>query len=212
MKQSKSKTEKLTDYGTGHSLHPKLVEYYFSQFGAVEKVLDLGCGIGDLGRWKPEASIEVYGLDIDQRAVKQAKEYEKAQVYDLESGNLPFDDEYFDAVLAKDILEHLRKPWELLSEIYRVLKVDKIVYASVPMARPKVVWGDYTHVRGFTRAALTTMFKNQGFEICTVEKWGGIPLGGKLGIVKKVPILLRFPIFDYFFASSWGIKGRKPDE
>ena len=197
-------------YFSGRSLDPGLVTYYYKAFGNVERVLDIGCGLGCMGRLKPDPAIEVYGLDIDEEAIAKAKECEIAQVWDLESGRLPFDDDYFDAVLAKDILEHLQKPWVLLEEIYRVLRSDGIIIASVPMAKPKVVWNDYTHIRGFTPKALRVMFEDYGFEVLHINKMGGILLAGKLRLVRWIPLILRVPPFDYFFGSSFEIRARKP--
>lgn len=199
-------------YFSGQSLDPGLVTHYYKSFGNVQTVLDIGCGLGCMGRLKPDPAIEVYGLDIDEKAITKAKEYEIAQVWDLESGHLPFDDDYFDAVLAKDILEHLQRPWVLLEEIYRVLRSDGIIIASVPVAKPKAVWNDYTHFRGFTPKALRMMFEDYGFEVFRINRMGGIPLVGRLHLVRWIPLILKFPPFNYFFGSSFEIKARKPKD
>ncbi|MCK4793860.1 MAG: class I SAM-dependent methyltransferase, partial [Desulfobacteraceae bacterium] len=153
-KTGKSNLQRKRKYFSRRVLHPTLVAYYYHHFGHVRRVLDLGCGLGCMGRLKPDSTIEVYGLDIDEGAVAEAAQYENAQVWDLEAQRLPFDGEYFDAVLAKDILEHLQAPWVLVTEIYRTLRPGGIVIASVAMAKPKIVWNDYTHIRGFTSNAL----------------------------------------------------------
>jgi 2-polyprenyl-3-methyl-5-hydroxy-6-metoxy-1,4-benzoquinol methylase len=62
-------------------------------------------------------------------------------------------------VVAKDILEHLTKPWLVLKEVRRVLKPEGIVLASVICYRGRRVWDDYTHVRGFTLRSLQRMFE-----------------------------------------------------
>lgn len=196
-------------YFSRRVLDPTLVAYYYHHFGPVKKVLDLGCGLGCLGRLKPDAFIEVYGLDSDEVAIAKAKEFEYAQVLDLETSTLPFDEEYFDAVLAKDILEHLQKPWIVVGEIYRVLRPGGVVIASVPMAKPKVVWNDYTHVRGFTRDTLRIMFEDSGFEVVHIKKMGGVPLAGRLHLIRWIPLILKFPLFDLAFGKSWQIKARK---
>lgn len=190
-------------------LHPDLVAYYYQHFGGVSKVLDLGCGLGCLGRLKPDPDIEVYGLDIDEGAVAVAAQYEDAQTFDLENQRLPFEDEYFDAILAKDILEHLQAPWELVAEIYRILKPGGTVIATAAMAKPRIVWDDYTHIRGYTNHALRMLFEDNAFKVIHIRKKGGIPLAGKLHFVKWTHILLRFPPLDYFFGTSVEIKARR---
>jgi SAM-dependent methyltransferase len=47
---------------------------------------------------------------------------------------LPFDDASFDAVVAGELLEHLRFPDELVSEIRRVLCSGGVLVGSVPNA------------------------------------------------------------------------------
>ena len=199
-------------YFSRRVLDSTLVAYYYHHFGHVRRVLDLGCGLGCLGRLKPEPAIEVYGLDIDEGAVAKATQYENARVWNLETQQLPLDGEYFDAVLAKDILEHLQAPWVLAAEIYRVLRPGGIVIASVAMAKPKIVWNDYTHIRGFTSNALRMLFEDSGFDVLHIHRMGGIPLAGKLHLIEWIPILLRFPPLDMFFGTSLEIKARRPDE
>jgi len=43
-----------------------------------------------------------------------------------------FPDNYFDAITAGDILEHIADPKAFLREIYRILKEDGIAYIAVP--------------------------------------------------------------------------------
>jgi SAM-dependent methyltransferase len=209
-KTGKSNPQRKGRYYSRRLLDPSLVAYYYRHFGHVRRILDLGCGLGCMGRLKPEAAIEVYGLDIDEVAVAEARQYENAQVWNLETPRLPFDEDYFDAVLAKDILEHLQAPWVLVAEIYRILRPGGVVMASAVMAKPGIVWDDYTHIRGFTRRALGMLFEDVGFDVLHIHKMGGVPLAGKLHLIKWLPWLLRFPPFDFLFGTSLEIKARRP--
>jgi len=211
-KMAKSNLQRKRRYFSRRVLHSALVAYYYRHFGHVCRVLDLGCGLGCMGRLKPDSAIEVYGLDIDEEAVAKASQYENAQVWNLESQRLPFDGEYFDAVLAKDILEHLQAPWVLVTEIYRTLRPGGIVISNVITAKPKRVWNDYTHIRGFTSNALQMLFEDSGFDVLHIHKMGGVPLTGKLHLVKWIPMLLRFPPLDLLFGASLEIKARRPAE
>jgi len=186
-----------------------VVRFYWSLLPGAQLVLDLGCGAGDLGRYKPDGT-EVCGLEINQVLVECATRYETAQVWDLDMpAPLPFPDAYFDAVVAKDILEHLQKPWHTLAEMKRVLKPDGIVLASVICYRGKRIWSDYTHVRGFTMASLRNMFCDAGFQVLDVWRMGGVPLSSRLNFIHIVPLLLRFPPFDWLWTSSYEINARR---
>lgn len=50
--------------------------------------------------------------------------------------NLSLEDGSFDIVITSDILEHVRRPIEALSEIYRVLTPGGIMVTTVPMQAP----------------------------------------------------------------------------
>lgn len=172
-------------------------------------MLDLGCALGDLGRHKPSGTV-VRGLELNPVFVGQAQAYEDAHQWDLDDpAPLPFEDGCFDAVVAKDILEHLQKPWCTLTEIKRVLKPGGVVMASVICHRSARLWSDYTHVRGFTMESLRQMFADSGFQVLDAWRMGGVPLTSRLNMIRLVPFLLSFPPFDWIWTSSYEIKARK---
>lgn len=197
-------------YESAGDLDPALVARYYRLAGDVRVVLDVGCGGGSLGRLKPSAAIEVHGVDHDAGAVERAGLHEIAVTADLESGVLPYADGRFDAVVAKDVLEHLRAPWLLAAEIQRVLRPGGAVIISVPMEYPKVVWDDYTHIRGFTRRTLILLLEDVGFEVVHVVPMGSIPGAGRLKLVDAIPAVLRIPGMRRVFGKSWEALARRP--
>src|SRR6266478_647957 len=46
--------------------------------------------------------------------------------------HLPFPDEVFDLVLSQEVLEHVRDPFQAMSEMKRVLRKGGILYCQVP--------------------------------------------------------------------------------
>lgn len=191
-------------------MKPAVAHFYWAHLADATRVLDLGCATGDLGRYKPD-NVEVYGLELDPALATQAATYEVTQVWDLDQPTpLPFPHDYFDAVVAKDILEHLQKPWQTLVEIRRVLKPGGVVLASVICHRGQRTWSDYTHVRGFTMQSLRQMFRDEGFEVLGIWRMGGVPLTSRLNLIHVVPHLLCFPLFDWIWTSSYEIKAQRP--
>jgi len=205
-----SRSNAKQSYYGSHPLPPALAAWYYRQLGPANRVLDLGCGIGDFGRYRPSLSIDVYGIDIDEAAVALANTHETAVQGDLEGAVLPYESGFFDAVLARDILEHLQTPWLTLQEVHRVLRPGGLVVASVVMAKPQAVWADYTHVRGFTRRSAELMFRDQGFHVESIWQMGGIPLTTRLGLIEHVPRLLRLPFVGRRWAASWELRARRP--
>jgi SAM-dependent methyltransferase len=198
-------------YYDDRGLRRGLAFRYYRQLGDSRRVLDLGCGLGDFGRLWPVADTEVYGLDVDSGAVERASRWEIARHWDLEDAMpLPFEDAFFDAVVARDVLEHLLDPGRVVRELYRLLRPGGNVIASVIMAKPRLVWSDYTHVRGFTEKTARLLFEDAGFAVEAVWRMGGVPFSDRLGFIDAVPHLLRLPIFAQLWASSWELRAQKP--
>jgi SAM-dependent methyltransferase len=190
-------------------LDPGLVGWYFDLLGPVERVLDLGCGRGDVGRYRPKHVRCVIGVDASEDVLRMAARHEPVCGWDGDSEILPFKDGVFDGIVAKDILEHLLRPWRIVAEMRRVLRRGGRVVASVPMAHSWAVWDDYTHVRGFTPAALRAMFEDQGFLAEKPIPMGGVPLAGRAGFVRKIPRILAVPPLRRLFGSSYMIMATK---
>ncbi|MFA6308030.1 MAG: class I SAM-dependent methyltransferase [Patescibacteria group bacterium] len=53
-------------------------------------------------------------------------------VHDLNKLPYPFEDNYFDEILASHILEHLDKPFEVMKELHRILKPSGKLIIKVP--------------------------------------------------------------------------------
>jgi ubiquinone/menaquinone biosynthesis C-methylase UbiE len=115
------------------------------EFAGVERgmrVLDLGCGRGEIVRHVARLGAQSFGIDYSQAAVnlsRRVMEREPAgSLYGLaqsDAKRLPFRDNVFDRVLLFDVVEHLH-PWELdlcLREVLRALKPGgQIVVHTAP--------------------------------------------------------------------------------
>lgn len=95
------------------------------------KVLDVGCGRGEIMRHCAELGAEAHGFDYAPVAVRMTRDLLAAQqiqapVVLADAKKLPYPDGVFDRVLMFDVVEHLH-PWELheaLLEVRRVMKPD----------------------------------------------------------------------------------------
>lgn len=94
------------------------------------KLLDLGCGeaiLYDYLRAKPR----YFGIDKDEKALTIAK----SKGIDVILGDLdylPFQNSKFDNVVATELVEHIKDPVRLLSNIQKVLLKDGIALFCVP--------------------------------------------------------------------------------
>jgi methionine biosynthesis protein MetW len=145
-------------------------------------VLDLGCRAGALSQHFL-AGNEVTGVDVDESALGHAADRGLRTVWGDVEEPLPFEDGSFDAVVVGEILEHVRFPDEVISEIARVLKPDGVVVGSVPNAfrlknRVKFLFGrspenNPMHLRMYSPAAIRQELAPLGDATVT-------PVGGRL--------------------------------
>lgn len=146
------------------------------------RVLDLGCAHGYLGRVLSDHGCMVWGLDIDQEAVRAAMPfYVDARVVDLDADwEFPWPDCAFDVVLAADVLEHLRDPARALHLALGHLRPGGRVIVSLPnvahfSVRIPLLFGqfryrktgilDQTHLRFFTFGTALEFASNVGLHV-----------------------------------------------
>jgi SAM-dependent methyltransferase len=124
------------------------------------RLLDVGCG----GGWLGEHFERYTGVDVSAEAVAAARARGREALQIEPGAPLPFEDESFDGVVMKDVLEHVPDPVALVEEVRRVLRRGGRVFASSPDAQ-RWVWDDYTHRRPFTRKSFRLLFADRGFEV-----------------------------------------------
>ena len=109
-------------------------------------------GSGEIGSGADElysAEAQIVGTDV----------YSSPHVdYVADAHYLPFKDKTFDGVLIQAVLEHVVDPQIVVSEIYRVLKQDGLVYAETPFMQ-QVHEGAYDFTR-FTVVGHRYLFKH----------------------------------------------------
>lgn len=92
------------------------------------RILDFGCGSGNLSELLSEEGFNVSGLDISSELIKLARERQhknKWDVYQYDGDIFPFENNSFDAIITYVVLNHILNDSqfeETLSELYRVLK------------------------------------------------------------------------------------------
>jgi len=96
-----------------------------------DRVLDVGCGTGQVMGKLAEAGYLAYGVDVSEPNIARARQFsDRCQVYD--GRHLPFDDGYFASVGALNVLEHVEEPELFLTELVRVTAPGGKVVVSSP--------------------------------------------------------------------------------
>jgi ubiquinone/menaquinone biosynthesis C-methylase UbiE len=101
-----------------------------------KKILDTGCGYGELLIEIDKNNSDSYLCGIDQVDVRVKEVSEKLAKCIIKDGNIqkriPFEDNFFDFVFCTETLEHLKNPDQCLQEIIRVLKKTGFIVITVP--------------------------------------------------------------------------------
>ncbi len=122
-------------------------------------VCDLACGHGAMLKSLKEIGASCYG--IEKSAARVEKLMEEGIV--CRQGDVihsPFEDCFFDVVICMECLEHVKNPFDVAKEIYRVLKPEGQVFVSVPLGNAHE---SVNHVRQFDRDRLSNVFFETGF-------------------------------------------------
>lgn len=156
--------------------------------------LDLGCG-----KFKHKGFI---GVDIEK--------FDGVDIVADLNQPLPFRDNCIKQIYCSHSLEHIKDPYHLINEIYRVCMPDAIMEIIIPLNEP-----DPTHITIFDEYWLTNNLDKQRFAIisCEVRHKSGIsPTGKKHEWIEQkssVKVLKNKGINNNYFLNSISILSTK---
>jgi 2-polyprenyl-3-methyl-5-hydroxy-6-metoxy-1,4-benzoquinol methylase len=98
------------------------------------RILDIGCGNGNIARGIGSLGYEVVGVDFSQQAISYARSKNTLQnvSFAVKSAEEVSTGEHFDAIICSEVLEHLHQPSSLMQVIARILKPGGVLIATVP--------------------------------------------------------------------------------
>ncbi len=150
---------------------------------AGSRVLDLGCGTGDLLAYlQTNKSVNGYGLEIDAANITTCLEKGVNVIeQNLDEGLANFPDDSFDMVVMTETLQAVRQPHVMLDEMLRVgrecvvtfpnfghwrCRMQLTVRGRMPVARHLPhTWFDTPNIHLCTFDDFEMLCQNKGFEI-----------------------------------------------
>lgn len=192
-----------------------------------QKILEIGSGGGNtlVEIKKKKLASEVVGVDIFTLpdTNQQNPIIDKFIFANLETDDLDFPEEYFDVIIAGDVLEHLVDPWKVVEKITKFLKKGGAFIVSVPNLREintisKIVFGgtfnydpaggimDKTHLRFFCKKNVPDLFNKNIYHINSVRPI--LEVTDK-GSPRKTINKLTFGLFEEFLNSQYIIVAEK---
>ena len=173
--------------------------------GRNQRVLDVGCGRGQLGRILHEQfGCTVTGIEIDPELARECVGYARVILGCAEDDQLYNNlGEKFDVIVCGDVLEHLRDPEIPLRAFHRLLAPQGRLLISVPnVAQFRIRWMllrgrweytpegimDETHLHWFTRASLDRLLTRCGWRQNAFDFTVGPDFGRRL---QRAPALKK---------------------
>ena len=167
----------------------KLCWYLFNRFGLKggDRLLDAGCGRGDFSKGYKDLGLEVSGLDNERSDSRMLTDID-VKYTNMENESFPFEDETFDAVFSKSVIEHLFNPDNVMKECLRVLKPGGRIIIMTPdwISQMKIFFDDYTHRQPYTVDGVRDMLNIFGF--------GEV----NSGLFYQLPVLWKYPVLRVF--------------
>tara|TARA_B100001105_G_scaffold248481_1_gene234282 strand:- start:60 stop:719 length:660 start_codon:yes stop_codon:yes gene_type:complete len=209
--------DKLKDF----ILDKGVKQRFFLSFKKDFKILELGCGIGRNAMFikKYFNKVEYHGIDILPE--EKVDSFINFRNVNLEESELPYEANYFDAIIFTHVLEHLNNPLSLGNEINRILKKGGRIYVEAPnwssilvpsfgfhreQHNPFNFYDDPTHIKPWTKHSIYEFLS----ENCKLKV-------EKVGIVRnwiRIPLDLFIIIFGFIsgnrkriISSFWNIYG-----
>ena len=178
-----SKYRPKTDYPIRFADH--LNKRFFLKKG---KLIDLGCGRGDMLQAFKKIGFDVEGVDLSPSSVELNKPI-PIKLANLSEDQLPYNDDYCDYIFSKSVIEHIQEPSLLIKESYRILKPNgKCIFLTPSWVHNS--WGpfylDHTHVTPFTQFSLRNLLIMSGYKNVKVLNF------------RQLPFLWKYPFLKIF--------------
>lgn len=132
-----NKIEKETYPETESDLHNDITNRVLDNFLSTDllkntvRILDIGCGKGPALKIFKAKGLNATGITLNEEDVKDCLKL-GFDVYKMDQSYLQFENETFDFIWARHVLEHSFMPLYTLEEYKRVLKPEGIIYVEVP--------------------------------------------------------------------------------
>jgi ubiquinone/menaquinone biosynthesis C-methylase UbiE len=172
----------------------QMASYLFTRFHLYkgQKLLEIGCGRGEFLNAFQQLGMSCYGVDLSEYSFCHLKDIQVAKV-DISQDVLPFENNSFDVVYHKSLIEHLYSPDHLMKETYRVLKPEGRVIILTPdwVSTMKVFYEDYTHSRPYTVTAVSDLLKVYDFKKIESELFYQLPILWRYPKLKIISLFLQ---------------------
>lgn len=176
----KIKSHIISNYYLSTGLIKKKIYGFFLSFIAAlpkskGRIMDVGCGSGDILFLLKQVKFDVYGLDISKHAVNLAhKNGLRNVIVGMEDKVETFPDNYFDCIRGSHVVEHMPDPIRFINSCHKKLAKNGTLILATPniYSLNRFIFGRHTkcysdiprHIILFSNKAIVRIFKEAGFK------------------------------------------------
>jgi 2-polyprenyl-3-methyl-5-hydroxy-6-metoxy-1,4-benzoquinol methylase len=179
-------------------LFSQVRQRYFSkvirqmQANGCTRLLDYGCGPGDVLEVCRKLHLPAVGLDSSYRSFQLATQRGFRVLHGDESSAV-LSDEKFDAVFMQSVIEHLADAVGILEKLVAMLPPGGLLFVSAPTPCSDF-WDDPTHVRPFTPKSFRILADLLSLDVLEINYVFSYLLNVKLESSLWYKLLNRFPM------------------
>lgn len=185
------------------------------------KILEIGAGVGNTLLLAKELNLakETVGVELVklENSNQNHKNIDRFIIGNIEEIELNLEKDYFDVIIAGDVLEHLINPWNAVNKLSKHLKKGGVFVVTIPNIREfltittLIFKGDFkysdtgildkTHLRFFCKKNMIKLFENNNIKIQRIFSHD-----------RKLRTFINkwtFGIFDEFIARKYFIIAQK---
>lgn len=163
----------------------------FERINEGAKVLDVGCGDGELLQvLKEKKSIKAYGIELAEEQITNCVNNGICVVqHDLDAGLRDYPDNFFDFVILSQTLQVLKRPDEVIKEVVRV---GKKAIVSVPnfgywKCRFDVLFKGKMPV---TKALPYEWYDTPNLRVFTLKDFQNFCENNEVKIIEQIPLMI----------------------
>ena len=141
----------------------------------VGSLLEIGCGDGEFLMVAKKNGWDVTGVEISKKAAKRARKKGLNVMAHDANNKLPFKNNFFDMIVAGEVIEHTFDDMKFLNECHRVLKKNGVLVFTTPNLlslknralmllgfNPRFVLADF-HYKVYTKSIIDKKAKSSNF-------------------------------------------------
>jgi SAM-dependent methyltransferase len=149
------------------------------------RLLDIGCATGTLLAYLRERGWEAFGVEINEEEAGYGRRERGLEIRSLPLEETRFPENFFHAVLASHLIEHLNDPAALVREAYRILCPGGRFFVTTPNMAGFQAWlfggrwrsAIFDHLYLFSKKTLAGLLEKEGFLVEKTATWGGLAAG-----------------------------------